>query len=64
MSAPIAYSRRQSTCHIHHDDLIASKRDAAILAGAIQEAVEDGLARRRRAEGRVVSRLGWLTTRS
>jgi hypothetical protein len=30
-----------------HYDLTASKRDAAILAGAIPEAVEDGAVRRR-----------------
>lgn len=30
-----------------HYDLTASKRDAAILAGAIPEAVEDGTRRRR-----------------
>lgn len=32
-----------------HYDLTASKRDQAILAGAIPEAVEDGTARRRAA---------------
>lgn len=35
-----------------HYDLTASKRDAAILAGAIPEAVEDGSARRRAARER------------
>jgi hypothetical protein len=38
-----------------HYDVTASKRDAAILAGAIPEAVEDGTARRRAIRGAIAS---------